>query len=140
MRTALAALVLVCACSPPPAEPSSQTVPLARASADVRIIDGDTFEYVGETFRLANIDTPEMPPRHRCDAEAALARLATQEMERLWAEAGPVEPVLRRDGLDRYGRTIVHLSLDGGRTDVGEVMVERGLAVAWAGRRHEWCS
>ena len=51
--------------------------------APLRVIDGDTFEADGETIRISNIDTPETAPRAQCQAEAALAAVATRELEDL---------------------------------------------------------
>lgn len=100
------------------------------------IIDGDTFRLGDETIRIANIDTPEMPPRSRCWAEARLARLATDELQRLQA-GGQLR--LQRQGRDRYGRTLALVSFDGGRTDAGERLIAEGFAVPWVGHRWNWC-
>ena len=154
MRLAALALTLLAACSPAtPQEPVQASGDLewaidtanreyermAREAGFLRVIDGDSFELQHETFRIANIDAPEMPPRHRCDREGMLALMATQELERLFEETRPVSLILQRDGQDRYGRTLARVSLDGGRTDIGETLISQGLAVQWEGRRHNWC-
>lgn len=98
------------------------------------VMDGDTFRLAsGEVVRLEGIDAPEIC-KAKCDAELVRgveARLRLREL----LESGPL--VLDRHGKDRYGRTLAHVRA-GGR-DVGEAMIESGLAVAWAGRRHVWC-
>lgn len=105
-----------------------------------RIIDGDTLELAGETIRISNIDAPEMPPRARCWAEARLAREATRELDRIRAESPDLGRFrIEREGRDQYGRTLARVTFDG-RTDAGEVMIARGYASPWTGRRWEWCS
>jgi micrococcal nuclease len=98
------------------------------------VIDGDTFRLGAETIRIANIDTPEAPPRARCMAEGRLAGLATRELGQLLASG---DLTLQREGQDRYGRTLARVSVDG--RDVGEALIDGGFAVAWAGRRADWC-
>lgn len=111
--------------------------------APLRVIDGDTFEADGETIRISNIDTPEAAPRARCQAEAALAAVATRELEELLGvgfegSASGILPTIHREGTDRYGRTLAKVSLVSGG-DAGEEMIKRGVAVRWAGRRAAWC-
>jgi hypothetical protein len=59
--------------------PKLETAKLSerRLEDRIRVIDGDTIEAAGERIRIANIDTPEMPPKSRCAAEAILAGRAT---------------------------------------------------------------
>ena len=53
------------------------------------------------------------------------------------ANARTVEP--RIGEMDRYGRRLVRLSLDG--RDVGAVLISEGLAVPYrGGRRIDWCA
>lgn len=105
--------------------------------AQVRVIDGDTFELNGEMIRIANIDTPETGDRAGCWAEARLAREATfaLEMQALDWEVTP--PHLERQGKDRYGRTLARVRSHG--QDVGSAMIDSGHAVEWTGRRFAWC-
>lgn len=116
----------------------------ARApSAPVRVIDGDTIEVGGETIRFADIDTPERGARAECDAEARLAELAATRLRILLAEqTWRIERERKRDGtpkLDRYERSLAILVLEPGGGSVGMVLVAEGYAVAWEGRRHDWC-
>lgn len=111
--------------------------------ADLRVIDGDTFELDGETIRIANIDTPEKPPRAKCMAEAHLGDVATRGLADAlgsgWETDGKgLAPSLRREGKDQYGRTLARVSLTTGE-DVGDLMVARAYAVRWSGRRADWC-
>lgn len=126
--------------------PDPSTTGQARGNlrlAPLRVIDGDTFEVDGETVRIANIDTPEMPPRSKCLAEAQLAEVAKRSLEEAlgstWGDRDlGLAPALQREGRDQYGRTLARVTLTTGE-DVGDLMIERGVAVRWAGRRAEWC-
>jgi micrococcal nuclease len=44
---------------------------------------------------------------------------------------------IRRVGIDKYGRTLAYVLVDG--KDLGNEMVSRGLARVWTGRRLSWC-
>ena len=112
----------------------------AKPSHDLRarsigVWDGDTLVVAGERVRIANIDTPEMPPKARCAAEADGALRARDRLQALVA-SGPVE--LERTGTDRYGRTLARVSIDG--ADAGNALVAAGLARPWEGRRRSWCA
>ena len=104
------------------------------ATGAVLVIDGDTLDVGGERVRIANIDTPEMPPKSKCAAEADGALRARDGLKDIVA-AGPV--VLERTGTDRYGRTLAHVSVAG--ADAGRALVAAGLARPWEGRRRSWC-
>lgn len=144
----LAALAIV-GCRPLDVGVPVENGPLALTTSDpaasldlpggFRIIDGDTFELQGETIRISNIDTPEMPPRAKCWAEARLARAAAAELERLRAESPNLGRFrIDREGQDRYGRTLARVTFDG-VTDAGEALIHRGYASPWTGRRWDWC-
>lgn len=100
----------------------------------VRIVDGDTFAYQGDKYRIADIDTPEV--QGRCAKERALAAEATDRMEQLLRK-GPFElhPVERDE--DRYGRKLRIATRDG--VSLGDQLVAEGLARTWSGRRQPWC-
>ena len=106
------------------------------AAAQVRVIDGDTFDYGGERIRVADIDTPEL--RGRCPFETRLAARATARMRSLLAQ-GPFElhPLANGRDQDRYGRKL-RIVTRGGRS-LGDMLVAEGLARTWTGRREPWC-
>lgn len=109
---------------------------LKRGAVAIRVIDGDTFRYAGETIRIADIDTPEThPPRFA--EEAALGARATRRLEALLAQ-GPFElhPADRDE--DRYGRKLRVVVRDG--QSLGGVLVAEGLGREWTGRRMPWCA
>jgi len=112
---------------------------LAAAAVALLVTDGDTFSLDGEKIRIANIDAPEIH-RAQCDAERRLGLVARRRLAQL-LEGGAFE-ILRGDPetgrkIDRYGRTLATIRR-GGR-DVGEILIEDGLARPWAGRRQPWC-
>jgi endonuclease YncB( thermonuclease family) len=71
----------------------------AAPSAEIRVIDGDTFRAGREVIRIENIDAPEAGNRARCDAERFLSELATDRLRQILA-SGLVE--IERRGLDPF--------------------------------------
>lgn len=96
------------------------------------VVDGDTLWLAGEKIRIADIDAPEMDGR--CPYESQLARKAR---DRLLALLNAGTFTLRRNGQDRYGRTLA-VVLRGNRS-IGDMLVAEGLARTWTGRREPWC-
>lgn len=99
------------------------------------IVDGDTFWYAGDTYRIADIDTPETHPA-RCAEEAALGAAATGRLRR-WLNAGSFSLESAGRDTDRFGRKLRIVSRGG--TSVGDVLIAEGLARPWEGRRRPWC-
>ena len=99
------------------------------------IVDGDTLWLRGENIRLEGFDTPE-PQTNICggDREKALAAQASARLRELLNEN---EWTIARDGVDRNGRTLATIRV-GGR-DVGEWLVEEGLARWWPNGEEWWC-
>ncbi len=110
----------------------------ASAADRIRVIDGDTLEDMRDeiTYRVVNIDTPETGSRARCTAERELGDRATATVRTLISQTRRVD--VRPTGrIDRYGRTIAFIVLDG--SDMGETLIAAGLARPWRGRREPWC-
>jgi len=100
------------------------------------VVDGDTFHADGETWRIADIDAPEVfSPK--CPAEKALGDRATARLLALLGE-GPVTLAPADRDEDRYGRKLRILLRDG--ASVGLQLVAEGLARPWDGARHPWCA
>lgn len=93
--------------------------------------DGDTFWHEGEKIRIADIDTPEL--NGRCDYERKLAVKARNRL----LDILQARYSIRRQGQDRYGRTLAIVTVNG--RSVGDMLVSEGLARTWSGRREEWC-
>jgi micrococcal nuclease len=117
-------------------QPSPSEAADAVIVAEVRVIDGDTFDYGGTRVRIADIDTPEV--QGRCADESALAARATARLRTLLA-AGPFELRPAGDGRDEdsYGRKL-RIVIRHGRSLGGQLVAE-GLARTWTGRRQPWC-
>ena len=99
------------------------------------VVDGDTFWFAGDKYRIADIDTPETHPA-RCAEEAALGEAATERLQ-TWLNAGTFSLESAERDTDRYGRKLRIVTRDG--TSVGSVLVDAGLARPWEGRRRPWC-
>lgn len=99
------------------------------------VVDGDTFWFAGEKYRIADIDTPETHPP-RCAEEARLGRAATDRLQ-TWLNAGPFSlQRIERDS-DRYGRKLRIVTRGG--DSVATTLVSAGLARRWEGYRRPWC-
>jgi len=99
------------------------------------VVDGDTFWFGGEKYRIADIDTPETHPS-RCAEEARLGTAATNRL-RVLLNAGPFTLESADRDTDRYGRKLRVVTRGG--ASIGDVLVNEGLARAWVGRREPWC-
>jgi endonuclease YncB( thermonuclease family) len=88
--------------------------------------DGDTFWLSGEKIRVADIDAPELDtPRGRPARDRLLQLL----------DAGPF--IIRREGVDRYGRTLAVVERHG--SSLGCELVREGLARPWIGPHGPRC-
>jgi len=104
-----------------------------------QVIDGDTVRIWchdgSHTARILAYDTPELSAR--CTSELLQALAATWYLRwQLW-RAGRI--TVKIDGVDRYGRKLVLLLVDG--EGIARRMVKAGLA-RWydGGRRPGWCA
>lgn len=103
------------------------------ASLACTVTDGDTIRCGSERIRLMGYDTPELS-QPQCQGELHAALAAKYRLRRLMSGGF----TLRREGHDRYGRTLARLFV-GGR-DVADIMVEEGHARYYdGGRRRGWC-
>lgn len=100
------------------------------------VVDGDTIKApYGPTYRILGYDTPETHLA-KCEEERALGLRAKARLEQL-LDQGEVR-VLEKGKLDRYGRTLATVTIDG--EDLAKVMIREGLAVPYRGkRRRSWC-
>lgn len=105
------------------------------------IVDGDTLKLHCKhrgllRARLVGFDTPEVfSPK--CAYEAWRGQAATWELRRLLFNAKTATYIFQ--GLDRYGRSLISVYLDG--KSLALSMVGSGHAVAYdGGARKNWCS
>ena len=99
------------------------------------VVDGDTFWYAGEKYRIADIDTPETHPA-RCAEEARLGEAATRRL-RAWLNAGAFSLESVDRDTDRYGRKLRIVTRGG--ASVADTLIGEGLARPWEGSRRPWC-
>jgi endonuclease YncB( thermonuclease family) len=99
------------------------------------VVDGDTFWFRGEKYRIADIDTPETHGP-ACSAEGALGARATMRLQAL-LNAGAFSLERGDRDTDRYGRALRIVTRDG--QSIGGQLVAEGLARRWDGARHPWC-
>lgn len=100
------------------------------------VVDGDTMWLQGEKIRLMGYDTPETTTDF-CGG-AAERRLGDRATERLIQLLNDGDISISRDGVDRYGRTLAKVYLDG--RNVGDVLIQEGLARSWPDGREFWCN
>lgn len=91
------------------------------------VVDGDTVWIEREKIRLLDIDAPEL--NGQCARER---RLAIRSRDRLVELLNTHSVHIEREGTDRFGRTLARLG------NVGEILVQEGLARRWGDRRG-WC-
>lgn len=91
--------------------------------------DGDTFR---ATFRIANIDTPEI--KGRCPYEINLAEKAKVFTAEFLSRPSIIIQSL---GIDKYGRILANVN--DGKNDLAELLISAGLGRKWRGRRESWC-
>jgi micrococcal nuclease len=109
--------------------------PSTQGAGAYEVIDGDTIRApYGVKYRLMGFDAPETF-QAKCDAELALGERAAERLKELLA-SGEVR-IIESGKLDRYGRTLAHLTVNG--RDVG-VLIGEGLARPYnGGQRQGWC-
>ena len=107
----------------------------------LRVIDGDTLSLICpeegiHSARLLGYDTPEkFSPK--CLSELVAAERATWALRTFILKAKRLK--IKREGIDRYGRALVVLTLDG--LDVARAMIRAGHAKPYeGGLRGGWCA
>ena len=104
--------------------------------AEIRVWDGDSIRlgagHQTEAVRIFNIDAPEI--EGQCAYETDLALQSKIRLAEL-LKGQRIE--ILHQGTDRYGRTLAAIRVEG--RDVGDILVDEGLARTWAGRREPWC-
>ncbi len=103
------------------------------ATLSLTVTDGDTLRRGDERIRLIGVDTPEVG-RPKCLAEKMLGERAKIYVTARLAAAKQVQ--IKRDGKDRYGRTLAHVVLDG--EDLSAALIKAGLGMEYYGGRRGW--
>lgn len=96
----------------------SATGEIRAHNTQLRIIDGDTFEFKGEKIRIRGVDTPEL--RAKCQKERALALAAKSELERLLSSSFKI----MASGKDKYGRTVADVYIQ--NKNIADILINSG--------------
>lgn len=107
-----------------------------RVLTKIWVVDGDTIDGDGMRYRLANIDAPETGDNAKCFREHERGQEATKAAIELVRKATSVS-VRRTWRFDRFGRRVAFVFVDG--EDLGRLLIGRGLARPWRGKRERWC-
>ena len=101
-----------------------------------KVLDGDTFDAfvdlglgvsIEKRVRILSIDTPELGEEHH--QEAVEATKVLRDLLRV----GQVIITTDDDKHDQYGRVLAQVLVlqDGGLIDVGQLLIQKGLARPW---------
>jgi micrococcal nuclease len=141
IAVSVVSLLALLGCSAPADQPGGAFNHRAENISILDIIDGDTIRIAGsipgETISagLTGYDTPEAS-EPGCPEELALGNLATARLQTIIRDAVRIDT--RRQGVDRYQRVLLSLTVDG--RELSDIMVSEGLAVRYAGgQRVNWC-
>jgi len=145
---AMAALIIGGAYVPKVTGPRSVATTTA---TDLRVIDGDTIYFKGNTYRLVGFDTPETNWRAKCDSERELGLRATARFRALISSGNLTLQEVRCSCAPgtvgtrfcNFGRLCGILRRNG--ENVGDILIREGLANPFycgefrCPRRLGWC-
>lgn len=100
----------------------------------VSVHDSDTIRCGRERVRIENIDAPELPDSPKCHDKRRTYgwcdyRLGYQARDSLEGFLSRGHVMILRTGVDKYGRTLARVSVNG--KDAGAYLVGLGLARWW---------
>ena len=91
----------------------------ANASNALRVIDGDTFEFLGgEIVRLICVDTPEEGKEGYEEAKDYLSSLVFE---------GEEDIKLEREGIDKYNRTLAWVYLVDNNSEDNKILINKEI-------------
>ncbi|MDD7928537.1 thermonuclease family protein [Microbacterium thalli] len=138
MRCASASLLMITAvaaataCTPPPDPDETRSVVMVSSAAVTSVIDGDTLVVRTvdgpERLRIIGVDTPEIGrdgAADECYAQEARAFVD----EALSGRIVQIYPDSTQDDVDRYGRLLRHVQIDG--RQVAEMVIAAGAGVEY---------
>ncbi|GGB08956.1 nuclease [Brucella endophytica] len=139
MRIFIGTLIAVSGLSVPTlAQGTNETWPICGYEKRITcVVDGDTFWFNREKYRLFGIDAPETGEKAQCSTERVRADDATRYLQRI-LQSGVIS--LQRRGVDRYKRILVSVKTKSG--DAEELMIAHGKAARYTGGyrdKQQWC-
>jgi hypothetical protein len=103
----------------------------------VLVLNPDRLVIDGKTVQLANAVAPHTVPGARCWSEAVAAKQGRRVVRELFYSASKVE--VRDTGQrDPDNHSIALVRLDG--VDLGENLLQLGLATRPTGKKFDWCA
>ncbi len=136
----LVGLLGLSACSRPASSSlfvQTSNVAVSGPVPQIEVLHGDVLVVDGRHLRLADLTAPQAAPDAHCAAEAVASRQAQLRLEDLTRRVRDVV-VTPTGGVDNYGRTLAHVTLDG--LDPARTLIDEGLAVAAQPDGFDWCS
>lgn len=100
------------------------------------VVDGDTIYLEGQKIRIAGIDAPETHD-YGCSEELALGERAAERLQQLLNGGAITLTSIDRDE-DVYGRKLRDVAVNG--SNVGDTLINEGLARPYGGGRRSWCA
>lgn len=101
------------------------------------LVDGDTLWLAGENIRLRNFDTPE--PQSAICGGAAEVELAHRASARMLKLLNGSDWTIERFGLDSTSSKRRLATIRIGGQDVGDILINEGLARRWPDGDEFWC-
>ena len=131
----LVALAALAACQPKPHIAAAN--PLPESFNQVVVLDADHLVLDGKKVQLANAVAPSAIPGARCWSEAMAAKQGRRAVREMFFAARHID--VRDTGQrDADGRSVALVQLDG--VDLGETLLQLGLAAKPAAKRLDWCA
>lgn len=100
------------------------------------VTDGDSFKLGSRKIRIAGIDAPELS-NAQCPEEAALGVKARDRLRDLLNQGSFTMTAHRLRRTDQYDREL--MAVERGGTDIGQQLIDEGLAHRYLGSKGSWC-
>lgn len=115
----------------------------------VRVVDGDTVIVTANwllpelgnhiSIRVLGVDTPEKPPRAKCENEAVLAESASSFVKSIIHPGDVV--IVTPKGFDKYGGRILGNVYIPNHGDLSKLLVDNNYAHPYYGKtKQSWCN
>ena len=140
LATVVVGLLGLSACSQPGASSlftkTAAAPDVAATPHQIVVLRGNVLVVDGRHLRLVDAAVPQAAPDAHCVAEAVASRQAQLRLQDLTRRVRSIV-ITPAGGLDGYGRTLAHVTLDG--VDLATTLIDEGLAVAPQPGGFDWC-